>query len=371
MKRRLTLFDLMVLVAATALGLGMARLYMMDYQAPSPYRFLDWLRGPPSCIAFALAIALAGLRLCRPRPKLSRVLQQPGFVASASVILGALIGISFRTAHSFLPLDFGNGCDGSTVQLLLAWCNWPDPFRRSRSLVDAPCLRPLEGRAKLDRPFWSNDWVVFHRVRCIGCDSALRRASVSVSAMSDRPLESVRLPLRCWLASPLFIALVLAVVIWTDGEFIRTHDLDRWSWDDSYGRRVVTQLWIQRLFQDAICILTIVGLWLVLGVRWRSIRQSGWVSPGHMVIIICVIAFVLFAVRESVWWFAGNPTRLSGLWLRTGNRGAMAILAAWTLLKVAGAWRLGAESADRFGRALGWCWLAVAFIWLSTWAMLS
>ena len=42
--RRLTLFDLMALVAATAVGLGMARLYELNDQAPGPNRILDWLR---------------------------------------------------------------------------------------------------------------------------------------------------------------------------------------------------------------------------------------------------------------------------------------------------------------------------------------
>jgi hypothetical protein len=97
--RRLTLFDLMILVAATGVGLGMARLYEINYQAPSHYRFLDWLRGPPSCTATAIAIALIGLRLRRPRPRAIRLLQQPGFTACLAVLLGAVLGIVFHSAH--------------------------------------------------------------------------------------------------------------------------------------------------------------------------------------------------------------------------------------------------------------------------------
>src|SRR5262245_51016209 len=93
-RRPLTLLDMMTLVAAIAVGLAMARAYEINFQAPSPYRFLDWARGGPSCIAAALAIALIPLRLRQPRPRLVRILRQPGFIASVAVAIGATIGIA-------------------------------------------------------------------------------------------------------------------------------------------------------------------------------------------------------------------------------------------------------------------------------------
>ena len=89
----------MILIAAIAVALQTSRAYDINYRLPSRFRFLDWMRGAPSCVVVTIAVALIPLRLRRPRPGLRRISRQPGFAACAAVALGGAIGLMLHGVH--------------------------------------------------------------------------------------------------------------------------------------------------------------------------------------------------------------------------------------------------------------------------------
>jgi hypothetical protein len=105
MVRRFSVLDAMILVAATALGLGGIRgcspeFYSYQYTPiPSP-PWLRWLAVVLSNWAFYLSplpaawtLAALVLRLRSPRPPLRRLMRQPGTVAGVAATILILIGV--------------------------------------------------------------------------------------------------------------------------------------------------------------------------------------------------------------------------------------------------------------------------------------
>jgi hypothetical protein len=98
--RRCTLLDAMVLVAATAIGLSLARTYSqeaLNNNLESYPLFPKVLLSIWAAIVAVLpvpamwSIALFGLGLRQPRPVLRRLVRQPGIVAAGAVTLVAAI----------------------------------------------------------------------------------------------------------------------------------------------------------------------------------------------------------------------------------------------------------------------------------------
>ena len=94
-RRRLTLFDMMVLVAAAGLGVAMARAFRQAQRVAYPDVGWgpSWLEEAYQILAAATLAALF-LRLLQPRPTLRRLARHPGFlgvlVASLSAVLCTL-----------------------------------------------------------------------------------------------------------------------------------------------------------------------------------------------------------------------------------------------------------------------------------------
>lgn len=109
-RRRFTVFDALVLVAATALGLAVARaldatwftvLLRGGYQWDDYLHFV--LHGVPStCLVASWSVGLLALRLVHPRPSLRRIARQYGPVACAatvaSIALAAACDVARHTA---------------------------------------------------------------------------------------------------------------------------------------------------------------------------------------------------------------------------------------------------------------------------------
>jgi hypothetical protein len=103
--RRFTLLDAMILVAAFAVGMALARIPAATYNHPW------WYEGKPTylsvkicCVvnadigftypwAATASLTIVVLRLQGPRPPLRRVLQQPGMIACVVSLLGGLLGL--------------------------------------------------------------------------------------------------------------------------------------------------------------------------------------------------------------------------------------------------------------------------------------
>lgn len=133
-----TLFDGMVLVAAMALGLGLARAIDPNGLAPRHGYVLRWVfYGPIPCLASAGALGLVTILLHRPRALRRRLLRQPGLVACAVSL--ASIGVAFvgnlgflwslgvrPTRFSLLSVDYWFACSGRTPEFVIgAWlCLW-------------------------------------------------------------------------------------------------------------------------------------------------------------------------------------------------------------------------------------------------------
>jgi hypothetical protein len=124
--RRCTLLDAMALIAATAIGLSLARTYSLEVlnNHLTPYPFVPRILLTIWAAILAVlpipamwSIALFGLGLRRPRPPLRRLVRQPGFVAAGAVTLvGAIRLAGFLTliARTLgnLPGFGGDGCAG-------------------------------------------------------------------------------------------------------------------------------------------------------------------------------------------------------------------------------------------------------------------
>jgi hypothetical protein len=103
MERRFTLFDVMILVAATAAGFALMRplagaafahQVMRNYGlAWSALVRASWVILAMTPLLAVWSLALLVLRLRQPRPRFRRLLRQPGFVASISVVFGSLISL--------------------------------------------------------------------------------------------------------------------------------------------------------------------------------------------------------------------------------------------------------------------------------------
>jgi hypothetical protein len=97
---RFLLSDAIVLVAATAVGLAVARPYyatmaLLDWSPPIPQAapFNGWVKGLWGCLVLAAPLAMAwtlailALRLRGPRDRWSRLVRQPGLVAGLMATL--------------------------------------------------------------------------------------------------------------------------------------------------------------------------------------------------------------------------------------------------------------------------------------------
>lgn len=97
-KRRLTLSDFIILVAAIAVGFALVR-PALSYLEANPVKlmggaadyaiFYSLLYGTPVLIACSLALVALSLR--HPRPSMHRLIRSPGFVVNAAAILGLLV----------------------------------------------------------------------------------------------------------------------------------------------------------------------------------------------------------------------------------------------------------------------------------------
>jgi hypothetical protein len=102
--RRVTIADAMVLIAATTVGLAMARSYAWslyrEIPDPSALRTFLMFQGTAPCLVFTMMLALIPLWLRPPRPRLGSLLRQPGFAActagAAAFAAGVLTAIATR-----------------------------------------------------------------------------------------------------------------------------------------------------------------------------------------------------------------------------------------------------------------------------------
>lgn len=114
--RRFTFIDAIILMAATAVGLGLAKeyskdlLFFLQHNRSGPWK--SWpgilvstmLRGMVATLPFGMAWTLGGLtlRLRQPRPAWRRLARQPGLVACLVAPLPVMLSIVGHTVSYFL-----------------------------------------------------------------------------------------------------------------------------------------------------------------------------------------------------------------------------------------------------------------------------
>jgi hypothetical protein len=102
--RRLTLLDVMIFVASTALGLAGARAIYPSMDLPEVDRPKWLFEGPPTVLVASWSLALLVLRAIPPRPPRRRVVRQPGWLACASSLSAIALGLAchgaFNAVHS-------------------------------------------------------------------------------------------------------------------------------------------------------------------------------------------------------------------------------------------------------------------------------
>jgi hypothetical protein len=142
-ERKITILDGMILVAATAAGLAVARLDL-DYYGRSPLTAWVWAVGPASCLFAAWSVALLGLRLRQPRPRLIQLARQPGFVACVVTVVAMGVG----SAWALLKL---RSLDVSWMPFHLYWT---DAVFWVRQAVAGAWLALIIGRLWRPKPSW-------------------------------------------------------------------------------------------------------------------------------------------------------------------------------------------------------------------------
>ena len=140
--RRFTLADAMILVAATAVGVAVARAYYVarmgvvaEFWAPP----ISMYFGYATPLLISWSVALLVIRLRRPRPRPRRIFRQPGTVACCAVafvvvarpvfmIADGVIGLISRdpnpfglvNLHNFLYFFAGDGLGVAAAWMALA-----------------------------------------------------------------------------------------------------------------------------------------------------------------------------------------------------------------------------------------------------------
>lgn len=150
---RFTLFDAMVLVAATALGLGLAKAIDPEGLAPRSGFFLRWVFfGPSICLAASWALGLLLLVRGRPRALRRRLMRQPGLVVCFVSLLSMAIGLA--GGSGFLCIQTGTPRAWSSQPI---GGYWYDAYARTSEFVIGAwvCLwltkRWAPGRNWIDR----------------------------------------------------------------------------------------------------------------------------------------------------------------------------------------------------------------------------
>ncbi|HEX8203521.1 MAG TPA: hypothetical protein VF590_23800 [Isosphaeraceae bacterium] len=111
-RRRFTLADAMILVAATALGLDPARRFLADVHIAVSWELtpVNVLEASATAVAATTPCAamwtlgLLPLRLLPPRPDRRRLRRQPGFVSAAiGLLIGVVSGAGMTAILAFQP----------------------------------------------------------------------------------------------------------------------------------------------------------------------------------------------------------------------------------------------------------------------------
>ena len=101
-KRKFTIWDAMILVAATAVGL---RVVFIRIAPKLGVHFQDFRYGSNAIreivggIAFFWSVALIFLRLLQPRPPLKQLVRQPGFIACLAAVFVFLANVSLQASQ--------------------------------------------------------------------------------------------------------------------------------------------------------------------------------------------------------------------------------------------------------------------------------
>lgn len=117
--RRFTLLDMLILTAATAIGLAWTRAFLSDFSAVFPSSHPQtgsWMllrariHGITTCLLTSWTLALFAIQLRGPRPRLRRLAQRPGTAACSAAALIAvyqalrLLSWSLIRPPSFQPI---------------------------------------------------------------------------------------------------------------------------------------------------------------------------------------------------------------------------------------------------------------------------
>jgi hypothetical protein len=115
-KRRFTLIDAMILIAATALGLALdlwmrrkpvfSRVPHTAWLSSLYYALEPWL-STGGCVALFWTLAVLPLRLRKPRPTRRRLWRQPGVIACSAAGLAALLSVVSSIPEGLGPPNLG------------------------------------------------------------------------------------------------------------------------------------------------------------------------------------------------------------------------------------------------------------------------
>jgi hypothetical protein len=148
-ERRINLLDIMIVVAAAAVGFWLSQIYMRDSRSAPGWE--RWL-GASYLVLLAVTLGLLVPRLLPPRPSIRRLARQPGFLAEIAV-LSFVILKSIAWGIDRLAQRGGPGSFGFDLWLHNFLISISGPFYVGPAVATAWIIGLLQGM-RWARPDW-------------------------------------------------------------------------------------------------------------------------------------------------------------------------------------------------------------------------
>jgi len=319
-RRPFTILDAMILIAASAVGLALARAIIHD--APRLWPSPTWVVQPVTYFLLTWTTAFIPLRLRSPRPPLGRLMLQPGMAACcAATILVCIQLIAWATIE--VP-NWERNALSTVIRFWRIDSNHPGPAV-AMTLILVAALALGSG------VYWMDPEILESRlglppteIRQFMREVAQARAARG-GVVQSGDARSLPAPLtrRRWALVNLLDHFLPLMTLGAAAATFR-HRRRR-------SRRAMRHV--------GTLTTAVVGMFVGVSLINEYVDRrfpALWIGYGHNLL-------------EHLWWFLGEDTSLG-------------VVALWCVLAIGRHWRTSPDWTDRLGRAIGIAWVLRAIL---------